>query len=163
MSETDHEFVDTAVSPEGDTTVDLYNANHGKTPRSGGPYLDDVEQELAEVRRAKVEDREPDLDNPPAAVGTVLVTKSQLIERDTAKSHYTDHVEVVNQPVDSYVVPAEVNEADPTQPDWDNDSTKVAALEASQRYDELKANAEANKKPVDSPAPVAEQNHDFEV
>jgi hypothetical protein len=36
-------------------------------------YLDDVERENAEIARAKAEDREPDLENPPAIQGTPLV------------------------------------------------------------------------------------------
>jgi len=46
--------------------------------RDGGPYLDQVECERAEVLRAKVEDREPDFDNPPPVAGTPLVTGAQL-------------------------------------------------------------------------------------
>lgn len=57
----------------------LYNANDGLTGRDGGPYLDQLEDERAEILRAKVEDREPDLDNPPASAGTVLVTAGQLL------------------------------------------------------------------------------------
>lgn len=49
---------------------------------SDGPYLDDVERERAEVIRARQENREPDLDNPPAIQGTPLipthVLKSQV-------------------------------------------------------------------------------------
>lgn len=36
-------------------------------------YLDDVQRHDAEIMRAKVEDREPDLDNPPATQGTPLL------------------------------------------------------------------------------------------
>jgi hypothetical protein len=139
FNETGHELTDTEVNAEGETKVDLYNANHGKSARTGGPYLDDVQQEQDEIQRAKREGREPDLDNPPASVGTVLVPKSALVERDTDKSHFTDRVEVENEPVDSYVVPAPENKADPTQADWDNDSSKVAALEGAKRYEELKS------------------------
>jgi len=138
------------VDDEGNTTVHLYNAAHGKTPRTGGPYLDDVEQELAEERRAKVEGREPDLENPPASAGTLLVPKSALVERDADKNHLSSTVEVTNEPVGSYVVPVEVNEPDPTQVDWDNDGTKVAALKARAELDALQA------KPAE--APVAEEN-----
>lgn len=57
----------------------LYNANDGLTGRDGGPYLDQQEDITAEIRRAKIEGREPDLDNPPASAGTVLVTAAQAI------------------------------------------------------------------------------------
>lgn len=57
----------------------LYNANDGLTGRDGGPYLDLEEDRLAEERRARVEGRKPDLDNPPASAGTVLVTAGQLL------------------------------------------------------------------------------------
>lgn len=57
----------------------LYNANDGLTGRSGGPYLDQKEMEDAEVLRAKAEGRKPDLDNPPASAGVLLVTGSWLL------------------------------------------------------------------------------------
>jgi len=133
----DHLDTNKTVEDNGDQKVDLYLASHGKTRRTGGPYMDDIQREEAEIRRAKMEDREPDLDNPPADVATKLVPKSQLVETDTDKSHISDTLEVENDPVDSYVVPAPVNEPDPTQANWDNDSSKVAALEGAQRYQEL--------------------------
>ena len=40
-------------------------------------YLDEVERRNAEITRAKAEDREPDLDNPPATQGTPLYTEAQ--------------------------------------------------------------------------------------
>lgn len=57
----------------------LYNANDGVTGRDGGPYLDEVEAREAEKRRAVVEGREPDLDNPPATAGIQLNTAAQMI------------------------------------------------------------------------------------
>lgn len=57
----------------------LYNANDGLSGRDGGPYLDQEEQRLAEIRRAKIEGREPDFENPGATSGTVLVTADQLL------------------------------------------------------------------------------------
>lgn len=56
----------------------LYNPHDGLTGRDGGPYLDIVERERAEVARAKVEDREPNFDEAPAIAGTPLVTGAQL-------------------------------------------------------------------------------------
>jgi len=44
----------------------------------GGIYLDDVQRELAEIQRAKVEDREPDLENPPAVQGTPVIPIAAL-------------------------------------------------------------------------------------
>lgn len=58
----------------------LYNANDGLTGRDGGPYLDVEEDRRAEVVRARIEKREPDLDNPPASAGTVLITARQALE-----------------------------------------------------------------------------------
>lgn len=60
-------------------TVDLYNPHSGLTGRDGGPYLDEEERRLAEVRRAAIEGREPDLDTPPASAGTPLVTAGELV------------------------------------------------------------------------------------
>jgi hypothetical protein len=127
--------------PEGAVKVDLYDAAQGKVPRTGGPYLDDVERRNAEEWRAKQEGREPDYANPPAVAATVLVPKHFLVERDTDKSHFSDAVEVTNEPVDSFIVEAPVSEPDPTQADWDNDASKLAALEASKKFEELKNNS----------------------
>ena len=57
----------------------LYNANDGLTGRDGGPYLDLEEAKAAEIKRAAVEGREPDLDNPPASAGIQLVTAGQAL------------------------------------------------------------------------------------
>lgn len=133
--------VNKETAEDGTQTVPLYNAAHGKTGRSGGPYLDDVERRQAEEWRAIKEDREPDYKNPPATAGTVLVTKSQLVERGTDMNHVAANVEVTVEPVDSIQVSVAEVEPDPTQPDFDNDMSRVAALEASQRLDQLKANA----------------------
>lgn len=121
----DKEFVETKTE-----TVDLYLANHGKQARTGGPYLDDVERHNAETWRAQREDREPDYENPPLTAGSVLVPKSQLVERDTDKSHLTDNVDVTNEPYTTVEVEVPSTEADPTQVDWDNDSDKLKGLEA---------------------------------
>jgi hypothetical protein len=134
-------------------TIDLYNANHGKAPRTGGPYRDDIEQEQAEVWRAKAEGREPDLDNPPACASTVLVPKSQLVERDTDKSHFSDSVEVTNEPVDTMtveVIDPFKGDPDPSQANWDNDMSKVNALQGGLLYNELiEKNNTPDKEPVD--------------
>lgn len=42
------------------------------------PYLDDVQRAQAEVQRAAVEGRKPDLKNPPATQGTPLKTVDEL-------------------------------------------------------------------------------------
>lgn len=59
--------------------TELFNANAGLSGRDGGPYLDDVQRQEAEIRRAAVEGREPDLTNPIPGSETLLVTKEQLI------------------------------------------------------------------------------------
>lgn len=43
-------------------------------------YLDDEQRREAEVTRARIEDREPDLDNPPAMQSTPLVEKNRLAQ-----------------------------------------------------------------------------------
>ena len=58
--------------------VNFYNQHERASGRQPGIYLDAVEREAAEVIRAKKEDREPDLDNPPATAGTPLVLAGQL-------------------------------------------------------------------------------------
>lgn len=64
----------------GDTqTVTLFNANDSVTGRDGGPYLDVVQAQADEVNRARVEKREPDLDNPPPNAGVQLNNAAQQL------------------------------------------------------------------------------------
>jgi hypothetical protein len=144
------------VDADGNVTVKLYDANKGKTPRTGGPYLDEVQAEEAERRRAKAEGREPDLDNVPPYVGTQLVTAAQLTDRSTDKSHYADSLPIVNEPVASYVAEFPKNEVDPTQADWDNNMDKVNALKGAQEYQEL-----VDKNNTPDPEPKDEPDLDF--
>lgn len=132
-------------------TVDLYNANDGILKRTGGPYLDQLEAEAAEVTRARKEDRDPDLDNPPAYSGTPLVPRAYLRETDTDHSQAAlgGYVELENKPVDSFEVTPENNEPDPAQTDWDNDHQKVNAMQASAAYQ--KADSTVNT-PDEEPA-----------
>jgi hypothetical protein len=53
------------------------------------PYWDDVERERAEIQRAKIEGREPDLENPPPTQGTPLYTP----ERARTAGLSTEYVE----------------------------------------------------------------------
>lgn len=110
-------------SPE---TVDLYDANEGLVKRDGGPYLDVLEREQAEIRRAKIEGRQPDLDNPPPVAGTQLVTKAQLLEQDASRLGRMPHgVEPNVEPMATYeadLSSAADNPPDPRQKDWDNDT-----------------------------------------
>lgn len=144
---------------DGDqVTVKLYDANKGKAARTGGPYRDEVEREQAEIQRAKVEGREPDLDNPPPSAGTVLVPESQLTERDVDKSHFADTVKIENEPVTSYVADTSdpfKGDPDPRQVDWDNDADKVKALEGGLALQELE-----KKNNIPDPEP---QDRDYEV
>jgi hypothetical protein len=58
----------------------LYNANDGLTGRDGGPYLDLEEAKAAEIRRAVVEDREPDFEKyAGSSAGIKLVRADQLL------------------------------------------------------------------------------------
>ena len=59
--------------------VPLFNANDRLSGRDGGPYMDLEEAKQAEIRRAQVEGREPDLENPPAYAGIQLNTAGQQI------------------------------------------------------------------------------------
>jgi hypothetical protein len=137
--------VDVVTVDEETKTVDLYDANKGKVARTGGPYLDEIEAEKAEERRAKLEDREPDLENPPATVSTRLVPKSQLVERDTNLSHVSEFVEVENEPVTTIEVVTPKTEPDPTQVDFDNNYDNLNALRAGQELAQLKRDVEPKK------------------
>lgn len=58
----------------------LFNPNDGLTGRDGGPYLDVVEAQEAERRRAEVEGREPDFENLQPTAGVPLVTAAQIAQ-----------------------------------------------------------------------------------
>jgi hypothetical protein len=61
--------------------VEHYYTGHQDARRqkaAGGVYLDDVLREQAEVQRAKLEGREPDLENPGPIVSTPLVRAGAL-------------------------------------------------------------------------------------
>ena len=73
------EYVTTAPSDEA-TELGFYNPHAGLKGRDGGPYLDEVLRERAEVNRAKLEGREPDFENLPAEAGTPLVPATQVID-----------------------------------------------------------------------------------
>lgn len=112
------------VENEASDKVELYNAQEGLVTRSGGPYLDDLEREAAELRRARIEGREPDLKNPGPHVGTLLVTKDQLVERDASRSHgLARGTEPDVKPMESYDAEVvEESKPDPRQRDFDNDT-----------------------------------------
>lgn len=57
----------------------VYNPNDGLVGRDGGPYLDEVQAEQDEIRRAKAEGRKPDLKNPGANAGIQLSTAGQML------------------------------------------------------------------------------------
>lgn len=60
-------------------------------------YLDEVERRNAEIVRAKAEDREPDLETPPAFQGTPIITKAQA--RQQGLNTEGPQVSVVTLPV----------------------------------------------------------------
>lgn len=67
--------------------VGFYNIQSGVKGRDGGPYLDEVERQRAEVMRARAEDREPASDdNLPAHVGTQLVTAPFVVDNSLASN-----------------------------------------------------------------------------
>jgi len=66
--------------------VAMYNPNAGLVPRVGGPYLDNLENERAEVQRAVFENREPDFTNMAGSAGVTLVTAGQLANMHTSSN-----------------------------------------------------------------------------
>jgi len=138
-----------------DTKLELFDANQGLMKRSGGPYLDELEALKAEERRAVVEDRDPDLDNPGPYAGTQLVPKQYLTEKDIDHSHAAlgGYVELEHDPVMVVDIPEEKNEADPTQVDYDNDSQKVAAMVAAASVQESKEKLGVSEKKADVSGP----------
>jgi hypothetical protein len=58
--------------------VNVYNPNTGLGKRVGGPFLDELELEEAERRRAIMEGREPDYTNMAGSAGVPLYTAGQM-------------------------------------------------------------------------------------
>lgn len=56
----------------------VFNPNTGLGVRVGGPFLDDLELEAAERRRAVIENRKPDYTNMAGAAGVPLYTAGQM-------------------------------------------------------------------------------------
>lgn len=84
VSNTSLESTDTksAETPSVDLSdsieVEFFSVHEGNRGRQPGIYLDIVERQQSEIQRAAAEDREPDLENPPANAGTPLVPKGVL-------------------------------------------------------------------------------------
>lgn len=87
-----------AKDNDGVIKVGYYNAQDGQKGRDGGPYLDHIERQQAEIRRAYQEDREPDdLDGPlPPSVGTLLVTAALLQDNPYSNPSMKDAPGLVN-------------------------------------------------------------------
>lgn len=76
-------------APVKEVEVPLYDANKGLVPRTGGPFFDEEVARTAEINRARIEDRKPDLDNPGPVAGTPLVTKATLLNSRAAIDPHT--------------------------------------------------------------------------
>ena len=78
--------------------VGYYNAQDGQKGRDGGPYLDHIERQQAEIRRAYNENREPaDLNGPlPATVGTLLVSANRVVDNDFSNPSMKDAPGLLN-------------------------------------------------------------------
>lgn len=69
-------------TPESSSVVatPFYNQHEGLEGRMAGIYLDQVERNIAEDRRAAAEGREPDYEHAASGAGTPLVTPDQLAQ-----------------------------------------------------------------------------------
>lgn len=101
---------------EGLVDAEFYNIHdgiHGR--RTTSTYLDFEERKAAEIQRAKIEGRKPDLENPPAVAGTPLVTERQRVD-NSWNSNPSVQVEggvkvdpVTSLPIDTGTAPVEVD------------------------------------------------------
>ena len=73
--------------------VPVYNPNAGLSPRVGGPYLDQLELERAEVQRAVVEKRNPDFTNMAGTAGVPLMTAGQVANLHGGSPALADFIE----------------------------------------------------------------------
>jgi len=94
--------------------VDFYLKNSFR--RQPGIYSDDEERKAAEVVRAEVEGREPDLDNAPAIAGTPLVTQDVLVETALSSGLPTnDLLSIVSEIEPHQTLPVFVQETPPAE------------------------------------------------
>lgn len=90
------------------TDIKFYNGQdtkEGRLPSSQG-YLDELEALEAEKVRAVSEDREPDLEHPPATAGQPLVTANQLA--DTSQSTVASNVANLDGTTDVAIEPTAI-------------------------------------------------------
>lgn len=74
--------------------VGFYNPHSGLKGRDGGPYLDQIERQVAEANRAVAEKREVITDEPlPATAGVPLVSAAQVIDNS-----YTSNPSMAGRP-----------------------------------------------------------------
>lgn len=104
-----------AEETSGEETRDYYLAQDGVTGRDGGPYLDQVEREVAEVHRARAEDREPDLENPGPTAGTVLTTKPEHNPASNPSTAYQDTSTGTNPELQSLTLPVDTRTEAPEE------------------------------------------------
>lgn len=81
MPKTKNQADETPVSSDETKDLGFYNPHDGVKGRDGGPYLDYVEREQAEIVRANKEGRDPVFDgSTPAVAGTPLVPANQVVD-----------------------------------------------------------------------------------
>lgn len=124
-----------------DEKVNLFNPHDGLTGRDGGPYLDQVERNNAEIVRAAKEGRKPDLENAPATAGTPLVTASELVKMANPAS----------VPSQAGTTDAMTNAVDTLAANEDFPVSAFAAREKTDAEKEAARLAESND-PFDNPA-----------
>lgn len=128
--------------------VPLYNVHAGITRRVGGPFLDELELEQAEIRRAVVEKREPDFKNNAGSAGVPLVTAGVL-----AQAHAYD-----SRALGTFIEDNVDNDAKGPTPKAFVDAAGNATAEALEtKAAEVKAYADYNESEVtshDDPAVV---------
>ena len=97
--------------PPETTTIDqdyvyMHNLDPARAIPGTNKYLDVEQRKAAEIDRAAVEGREPDLDNPPAAQGTPLrsaqALAAELPPHATVKADVTLPVTVTKEEAKSY-------------------------------------------------------------
>lgn len=127
----------TSEEPEVKTKtekVKFYNQHDGLRGRDGGPYLDQVERESAEILRARAEGREPDLEKASAVAGTPLVTINQVPDNTNANpsmSGVTDLDTAISKSMEESASTEEVQELDVTTVDGGSAAEEEPAAPAS--------------------------------
>jgi hypothetical protein len=150
---------DKSYTPEHVVDQDLvYLQKIGRPVNTGGIFLDDVQRINAEKVRAKLEGREPDLENPGSTAGTPLVNLATAAAANPKDAPIYSDVTVSTSVQDEAAVKyiEESNKLANERPETAVTPEELAVIEAQKEQDD--ADAAAMDEGAKEPAPAAKKS-----